>query len=160
MVIQIRIDRLPVQGDRASDFVVHEHSLLTNHFQTSTYLGDGTSPIYDAVIPIVDLEATFRDVLQLQGEGVVDGRFEDGEIAHAHRGPSDFTIVYSNGNAGGSSDDPDSMGLSGQWAEVICNVTQEAVCNAWSGQPFEPAEPQVPRGPRDLSELVPSRRSR
>jgi hypothetical protein len=68
-----------------------------NHFELSPYIGDGETCIYDGV---GNLECRFRDFLVLQGDGIQDGSYADGEICHAYR--PDGRVVYSNGNAGGT----------------------------------------------------------
>jgi hypothetical protein len=87
-----------------------------NHFSTATYNGDGTTCIYNGVS---SLDAFYRDILVLQGSGVIDGTFSDGEMAHAYRGtnPSGAgDVVYSNGNGGF----PVLGG--GQWANIAANL--------------------------------------
>jgi hypothetical protein len=73
----------------------------SNHFTFNTYTGGGCSCLYDGV---TSLGSTYRDILALQGGGIRDGLFGDGEIAQAfrrHPGGSAGDVVYCNG-AGGS----------------------------------------------------------
>jgi hypothetical protein len=70
----------------------------TNHFTSSSYVGDGTTCIYTGV---TSLTCTFRDFLVTQGSGIADGSYADGEICHAYRGtsaPGQGDVVYSNGS--------------------------------------------------------------
>ena len=57
--------------------------LGSNHFTTSTYNGGGQTCIYGGV---ASLSSGFRDVLAVQGTGIEDGFYADGEICHAYRG--------------------------------------------------------------------------
>ena len=81
-----------------------------NHFSSSDYAGDGVTCIHAAV---TGYECYYRDVLQLQGLGLQDGSYLDGEIAHAYR--PDFAVIYSNG-AGASA-----LGCTGDWAQLVGN---------------------------------------
>ncbi len=82
-----------------------------NHFSFSMYHNDGITCIHDGV---TTYDCMFRDVLVLQGAGVQDGSYDDGEIAHAYR--PDFRVIYSNG--GGGSD----LGGGGDWPRLVCNA--------------------------------------
>jgi hypothetical protein len=62
---------------------------------------------------VTSYECQYRDYLALQGSGVTDGTYTDGEIAHAYR--SDYRVVYSNG--GGHS----SLLCTGDWARLVAN---------------------------------------
>lgn len=90
----------------------------TNHFLLDRYAGDGTTCIYDNVVS--NPGVVYRDYLQLQGNGVLDGTYQsDGEICHAWQPGSVAgagTIVYSNGSGASQ--------LSGQgdWAVVTANA--------------------------------------
>lgn len=66
-----------------------------NAFSLSAYVGDGTSCIYDGVGL---LECEFRDLVVLQGAGIADGSWADGEICHAYR--PDGRVVFSSGAGG------------------------------------------------------------
>jgi hypothetical protein len=88
----------------------------TNHFATSAYAGDGTTPIHNGV---TTYECTFRDVLTLQGSGLQDGSYVDGEIAHAYR--PDFKVIYSNGTGAAV------LGCTGEWALLVANACQIGV---------------------------------
>ena len=82
-----------------------------NHGSVSNYAGDGTSCIHDTVTAYA---CEFRDELALQGSGLQDGAYLDGEIAHAHR--PDFRVIYSNG--GGA----EWLGGTGDWAKLVANA--------------------------------------
>ncbi|MDX2436193.1 MAG: hypothetical protein QNL88_03980 [Acidobacteriota bacterium] len=82
-----------------------------NHFVTSGYAGDGVTPIHDGVVAY---EVSFRDVLALQGTGVQDGSYLDGEIGHAYR--PDFKVIYSNG--GGAAQ----LLGTGDWPLLVANA--------------------------------------
>jgi hypothetical protein len=88
----------------------------TNHFLSSNYAGDGTTPIHNGV---TTYECTFRDFLALQGAGLQDGSYQDGEIAHAYR--PDFKVIYSNGTGAVQ------LGCTGQWALLVANACQVGV---------------------------------
>jgi hypothetical protein len=95
----------------------------SNHFSLSGYAGDGTTCIHNGV---VRYDCVYRDYLAVQGGGIVDGHYFDGEIAHAYR--PDFKVIYSNG-AGAIQ-----LGGTGDWALLVSNAC------ACSGGPV-PAEP-------------------
>lgn len=86
----------------------------SNWFFSSNYAGDGVTSIHDGVNAY---ECTFRDILALQGGGLQDGSYQDGEIAHSYR--DDFAVVHSNG-AGAVQ-----LGCTGDWPLLIANA-----CNA------------------------------
>jgi len=88
----------------------------SNHFATSNYSGDGTTPIHNGV---TTYECTYRDILSLQGAGLQDGSYQDGEIAHAYR--PDFKVIYSNGSGAIQ------LGCTGQWAQLVANACQVGV---------------------------------
>jgi hypothetical protein len=83
----------------------------TNWFTFAAYAGNGTTCIHTGVTAY---GSTYRDVLALQGPGLVDGNYTDGEIAHAYR--PDFRVVYSNG----SSWVP--LGGTGDWPLLVANA--------------------------------------
>ena len=83
----------------------------TNHFTFSSYAGDGTTVIYKGVTAF---GSVYRDFLTLQGNGIKDGSYLDGEIAHAYR--PDFRVIYSNG--GGAVP----LGGTGDWPRLIANA--------------------------------------
>jgi hypothetical protein len=89
------------------------------HFALSPYLGDGTTCLHTGV-PAYD--CAFRDVLYAQGAGLVDGHYDDGEIAQAYR--PDGRVVYSNG-AGAAA-----FGGTGDWPRLVANAF---TCNPASG---------------------------
>lgn len=64
----------------------------TNHFANSAYAGDGVTGIHAGVTAY---DSTYRDFLALQGAGLQDGSYLDGEIAVAFR--PDFGVIYANG---------------------------------------------------------------
>lgn len=88
----------------------------SNHFVSSNYAGDGTTPIHNGV---TTYECVYRDILTLQGAGLQDGSYQDGEIAHAYR--PDFKVIYSNGSGATQ------LGCTGQWAQLIANACQVGV---------------------------------
>lgn len=88
----------------------------TNHFVTSNYAGDGTTPIHNGV---TTYECVYRDILTLQGAGLQDGSYQDGEIAHAYR--PDFKVIYSNGSGATQ------LGCTGQCAQLVANACQVGV---------------------------------
>jgi len=90
-----------------------------NHFVTSDYAGDGVTPIHDGVVAY---ESVFRDILALQGAGLQDGSYLDGEIAHAYR--PDFKVIYSNGSGVAA------LGGTGDWPLLVANA-----CRAGHGGP-------------------------
>jgi hypothetical protein len=64
----------------------------SNHFSFSPYAGDGTSALWTGV---GSYGAVYRDFVTLQGAGIADGHFADGEIAAAYR--PDFAVIYLGG---------------------------------------------------------------
>jgi hypothetical protein len=83
-----------------------------NHFSFSSYRGDGTGCEYGGVS---SFGATYRDDLNLQGGGAVNGTFADGEIALGQN-PSGPSVYYANG-AGGFPID----GGGPDWPQLIAN---------------------------------------
>lgn len=63
-----------------------------NHYALSRYAGDGTTFLHDWV---TTYECSYRDMLALQGDGLQDGSYQDGEIAVSYR--PDFNVIYING---------------------------------------------------------------
>lgn len=84
-----------------------------NHFSFSSYAGDGTTSIHTGVTAY---GAVIRDFLALQGGGLQDGSYLDGEIAHAYR--PDFKVIYSNGGGGFPLG---AAGNTGDWPRLIAN---------------------------------------
>ena len=64
-------------------------------------------------------ECYYRDYLTLQGAGLQDGSYQDGEIAHAYR--PDFKVIYSNGSGATQ------LGCTGQCAQLVANACQVGV---------------------------------
>lgn len=93
-----------------------------NHFSSSTYAGDGTTALHTGV---TTYECTYRDRLVLQGDGVQDGSYLDGEIAHAYR--PDFKVVYSNG-AGATN-----LECTGDWALLVANACLAGAAECGNG---------------------------
>jgi hypothetical protein len=99
-----------------------------NHFTTSPYLGNGTTCIYNGVAA---LNCQFRDILVLQGSGITDGTYTDGEICHAYRGTTAANqgeVVYSNGSGASA------LGGTGQWGDAVGNSAScplTSVPSAW-----------------------------
>lgn len=83
-----------------------------------TYSGDGSSCI---TANAAGAGATFRDILSLQGAGVVDGTFNDGEIFVAHNGGFAPNVTYVNGS-GGSPVDGSNPGMVAAVADA-CTCT-------------------------------------
>jgi len=83
-----------------------------NHFTTSAYAGDGTTCIHSGV---TYYDNYFRDILAVQGGGLVDGHYLDQEIAHAYR--PDYKVVYSNGSGASQLG-----GLLADWGKLISNA--------------------------------------
>jgi hypothetical protein len=81
----------------------------TNHYASSNYSGNGTSWQHRNVLFYQD---QFRDFLQIQGLGVLDGTYNDGEIATAHR--PDGRVMYMNGVG-------PPVGAAGDWARIVAN---------------------------------------
>jgi hypothetical protein len=94
----------------------------SNHFMSSAYAHDGVSFIYDGV---VSFDCVYRDYLVTQGGGVVDGHYEDGEIAHAYS--PDHRVIYSNG--GGAA----LLYGGGDWPRLIANACGCEVIPGMSG---------------------------
>ena len=80
-----------------------------NHFNTVAYAGNGTSYQHRNVTAYSDF---FRDFLVLQGWGIQDGTYLDGEIATAFRG--DGRVMYM--NAVGPP-----LGAAGDFARIVAN---------------------------------------
>lgn len=96
-----------------------------NHFSLDSYAEDGQTCIHRDVDYYA---ATFRDVLELQGDSVADGSYTfDGEIATALR--PDFRVIYLNG-AGGRPID----GHSFDWPVMVANA---CTCAGTVGVPTE-----------------------
>jgi len=83
----------------------------SNHFLSSNYAGDGTTAIHNGVTAY---ECLYRDILVLQGAGMQDGSYLDGEIATAYR--PDFKVIYTNGSGAAA------LGCTGDWPELIANA--------------------------------------
>ena len=102
----------------------------SNHFTTSPYIGNGVTCIYNGVSA---LNCQFRDILVLQGSGVTDGNYQDGEICHAYRGNTTATqgeCVYSNGSGAFQ------LAGTGQWGTAVgnacsCPITSTSV-SGWT----------------------------
>ncbi len=67
----------------------------SNWFFDAAYAGDGSGCEFDGISAF---SATFRDILSLQGDGVPNGTFTDGEMAGPHN-PS-YSVIYANGSGG------------------------------------------------------------
>lgn len=101
----------------------------SNHYSSSGYAGDGASSLHAGVLAY---DSPYRDILVPQGDGIVDGHYADGEIAHAYR--PDGRVIYSNGLGG-------SIGGAGDWPRIIANL-----CN---GDPTAPGMLYAPANPDD-----------
>jgi hypothetical protein len=69
----------------------------SNNFFFDTYSGDGTSCVTDNA---AGAGATYRDILSLQGTGVANGTFNDGEIFVAYNADFAPRVLYVNGSSG------------------------------------------------------------
>ncbi len=63
-----------------------------NYFSSSSYAGDGSAILWNGVS---SYSASYRDMVALQGAGIVDGTFADGSIAGAYR--PDLGVIYLGG---------------------------------------------------------------
>jgi hypothetical protein len=61
----------------------------------------------------------YRDYLTVQGSGIADGHFADGEIGTAYRSP-DYRVAYVNGFASTA------YGATGDWARLTANACSTA----------------------------------
>ena len=83
-----------------------------NHISLSIYAGDGTKSMHAGVLAYA---CSFRDSLVVQGSGIVNGHYVDGEIAQAYR--PDGRVIYSNGGGAATI-----SGASGDWPKIIANA--------------------------------------
>jgi len=90
-----------------------------NHYSLSAYVGDGTTSLHAGVLAY---DCQFRDILVLQGAGVADGHYADGEIALAY-GPTGAWCTSTERGRGG--------GRHRRLAQIIANAA--------SGIPTAPA---------------------
>ena len=105
----------------------------TGHFSASTYDADGTKSLHAGVLAY---GANYRDVLVLQGSGIANGHYADGEIAQAYR--PDGRVIYTNGNGTSIL-----AGNTGDWAKIIANA-------AWA----HPASPGLLAAPSSVDEAT------
>lgn len=94
--------------------------LGTNHFSSSSYVGDGATCLTAGVTSATII---YRDFLINQGAGVTDGHYADNEIFAAYRSVSPAgwgEVTYVNG-AGAFQ-----LGGSGAWGQAMANG---ATCN-------------------------------
>ena len=93
-----------------------------NHYSFATYMDDGASCIFTEVYTF---EQSCRDYLVAQGDGVVDGTYDDGEVAAAYNGK----VFYANGNPEDGNAD---------WVRMIynmaclCSDTPATETSTWS----------------------------
>ncbi len=78
-----------------------------------SYAGDGTSVIVDGVMDFSATSAVDTNVV-LQGAGLMDGTYDNGTIAIAHR--PDFGVIYLNGTGA------DAAGNMGEWPLLSANA--------------------------------------
>jgi hypothetical protein len=83
----------------------------SNHFAVSAYVGDGTTSLHAGVLAY---DGSYRDFLAIQGGGIVDGHYADGEIAQAYR--PDGRVIYSNGTGAAP------LAGTGDWPQIISNA--------------------------------------
>lgn len=91
--------------------------LGTNHFTSSSYVGNGTTCLYNGVTTLI---CGFRDFLVTQGSGVTDGTYADAEICHAYRSTAALgqgDVVYSNGTGAIQ------IAGTGQWSQAVANAS-------------------------------------
>ena len=100
----------------------------SNTGMMSMYAGDGSSELYAGVST---LGSSFQDVLVLQGGGIQDGTYTNGEILAAHQ--SDFSVTYLNGLSSPSLA-PDA--IVGDWATLISNTLQLGACPSDTAAPI------------------------
>ena len=91
----------------------------SNHYSSSTYNHDGTACMDRNIL---DYQSMFRDSLVLQGSGVADAHWADGEIALAYR--PDRRVVYLNAVA------PEAYGDTGDFARLIANIAGCSISSA------------------------------
>jgi len=80
-----------------------------NHVSSQAYAGDG-SVLHGGVVAY---NGVYRDELVLQGAGVLEATYDDGEIAVAYR--PDFGVIYTNGGGSASHEG------TGDWPQLIAN---------------------------------------
>jgi hypothetical protein len=80
-------------------------------YSLSSYAGDGTSALHAGVLAYA---CEYRDILTLQGAGIADGHYADGEIALAYR--PDGRVVFVNGGGGAS------LAGTGDWVQILANA--------------------------------------
>jgi hypothetical protein len=80
---------------------------LDDHYSLDSYAGDGTTCFQHGIATFASM---FRDVLVLQGSGIAESHYLDGEIAVAYR--PDRRVVYINGLF---------LFGTGDWARLIAN---------------------------------------
>jgi len=110
----------------------------TNHKATSAYVGDGATCLYDGVFY---LDSYYRDVLALQGTGIVDGTYADGEICHAYRlkpSANAGSVVYSNGVGAIP------IGGAGDWHVAVGNAVECVPGATGPSILYAPSDPDAP----------------
>jgi hypothetical protein len=81
-----------------------------NHFTSSAYAGDGT--LFHSGVTTYSIG--FRDILAIQGGGLIDAHYLDGEIAVAYR--PDLGVIYVNGSGASQ------LSPSGDWNQLLANT--------------------------------------
>ncbi len=89
-----------------------------NHLFNASYAQDGSSCLHSGVAAY---SGDWRDILVAQGAGIVDGHYQDGEVALAYR--PDGRVIYVNGVGSGG-------GGAGDWPQIIANA-----CTCMPGPP-------------------------
>ncbi len=87
--------------------------LGTGHFTESDWNGTASTRVHECVEAYNSMS---RDELALQGNGIVDARYDDFEIAHAYR--PDQRVIYSNGEGHGAG------GADGDWGLLVANAAR------------------------------------
>ena len=104
-----------------------------NHFSIAGYAHDGTGCLFGAVR---GFSAVYRDVLTLQGGGVVAAHWDDGEICVAYR--PDLRVLYLNGTA--------VLDRCQSWRHLVANAATcaTALAATWQPQSGAPAPGVTP----------------
>ena len=84
----------------------------SNTFSTSSYAGDGSPELYAGV---TTLTSGFQDVLQMQGSGILDGTFMNGEVQSAYQ--PNYSVFYLNGLG-----DRAGIAIVGEWDQLVANA--------------------------------------
>lgn len=117
VVLGIATDFAPPTGLSGSMIMTDAYSPVgtsggVTYGPTTSYAGDGVTPIHDGVVvydaPIFDAGVV------LQGGGIQDGSYQNGTLAAAYRADSKVVYVNGTGNA--------SFGATGDWPRLVANA--------------------------------------